>query len=156
MNTALLERTHRTATRRQWPAIAALGVGLVLTIVATIVPFITTDLRDHIRDSYPHYTDARVDNAVTAWLITLTILGVLGVVGWLWTMWAVKAGKRAPWLATALVVLGTGVALTTLLIKDTSGDTGLAPVLGWLEMLPCLAGAVAVALLWSARHEPAR
>ena len=40
------------------------------------------------------------------------------------------------------------VALTDLLIKDTSGDTGLAPMLGWIGILPCSAGLVAVALLW--------
>ena len=36
-----------------------------------------------------------------------------------------------------------------LLIRDTSGDTGLPPLLGWAGMLPSLAGLVAVALLWS-------
>src|SRR5215471_15509821 len=127
MNTALMERTQPIATHRRWSAIAAMSVGLVLTVVATIVPYITSALRDHIRDGYPHYGDARVNNAVTAWLIILTIVGVLGVVGWLWTIWVVEAGKRwAPWAATAMFVLGTSAALTTLLVKDTSGDTGLA------------------------------
>ena len=45
--------------------------------------------------------------------------------------------------------LGTAVALVDLLIKDTSGDTGLPPLLGWAGMLPCLAGLLAVTLLWS-------
>jgi hypothetical protein len=144
-----MERTRPISTTSRRLAIAALSVGLVLTLVATIVPFLTGALRDHIQDSYPHYSDTRVDNAVTAWLITLTIVGVLGVVGWLWTIWIVERGKRwAPWAATALFVIGTSVALTLLLIKDTSGDTGLAPALGWLWLLPCVAGLVAVVLLW--------
>lgn len=145
----LMKTARPTTTPSRKSAIAAMSVGLVLTIVATIVPFITSALADHIRASYPDYTEARVDTAVSTWLIILTIIGALGVVGWLWTIWIVKAGKRwARWAATAMFVLGTCVALTDLLIKDTSGDTGLAPMLGWLGMLPCLAGLVAVALLW--------
>jgi hypothetical protein len=152
-----MERVRPIATPQRWWAIAAMAVGLVLTIVATIVPFLTSDLRDHIEASYPHYRDARVDDAVTAWLIILTVVGALGVIGWLWTIWVVQVGKRwATWAATAMLVLGTCVALSLLLIKDTSGDTGLASTLGWLELLPCLAGLVAVALLWSGRREPAR
>ncbi|MCT2546657.1 MULTISPECIES: hypothetical protein [Streptomyces] len=45
-------------------------------------------------------------------------------------------------------MLGTGVGLTGLLAKDTSGATGLSSALGWAGMIPCLAGVVAVALLW--------
>lgn len=47
-----------------------------------------------------------------------------------------------------MFVLGTGVALFDLLVKDTSGDTGLPPLLGWTGMLPSLAGLLAVTLLW--------
>jgi hypothetical protein len=43
-----MERTRPIAKPQRWWAIAAMGVGLVLTIVATIVPFLTSDLRDHI------------------------------------------------------------------------------------------------------------
>ena len=39
-------------------------------------------------------------------------------------------------------------AVMDLVVKDTSGDTGLPPLLGWAGMLPSLAGLVAVALLW--------
>ncbi len=51
-----------------------------------------------------------------------------------------------------MFALGTAIALFDLLVKDTSGDTGLPPLLGWLGLLPCLAGLLAVALLW----QPAR
>jgi hypothetical protein len=43
---------------------------------------------------------------------------------------------------------GPVVALTALLIKDTSGDTGLPPVLGWIGLAPCVAGAAALVKLW--------
>ena len=82
-------------------------------------------------------------------MIILTVIGALGVVGWLWSIWIVTMRKGwAIWAATAMFVLGTSVAVASLLVKDTSGDTGLAPMLGWIGMLPCLAGLVAVALLW--------
>ncbi|MFF8812307.1 hypothetical protein [Streptomyces pactum] len=53
-----------------------------------------------------------------------------------------------------MFLIGTGTGLTGLLTKDTSGDTGLPPAMGWAGMLPCLAGLVAVALLWR-RPRPA-
>jgi hypothetical protein len=68
---------------------------------------------------------------------------------WLWTIWALK--NRTRWAratATALFVLGTGIALFDLLIKDTSGQTGLPPLLGCIGMLPSVAGLLAVTLLW--------
>jgi predicted permease len=129
--------------------------GVVLTVVAAIAPFASGDLlADHIRDGYPTYTQGQVDTAVTTWLVVLSVVGALGLVSWITTIWAVRAGKRwARWMATALFAIGTTVALTALLTKDTSGDTGLAPVLGWIGMLPCLAGVAVVALLWRGRGQ---
>lgn len=142
-----------TTPRQQQTAIQAMCVGLLLTVAATIAPYVDRAtgnvLADHIRDGYPTYTQSRIDSAVTTWLLILTILGVLGVIGWLWTIWAVKVGKTwAPWAAGTLFVMGTSIALAVLLVKDTSGDVGLAPALGWLGLAPCLAGLAAVAQLW--------
>jgi hypothetical protein len=69
--------------------------------------------------------------------------------GW---FWAIRAGKRwARGAATAMFALGTGIAVTNLLIRDTSGGTGLPALLGWAGTLPCLAGLLAVTLLWRSR-----
>ena len=140
-------------TQHQRPAVATMYAGLALTVMAAIVPYVdhatANLLGDHIRAGYPAYSDAHIDAAVTTYLIYLSVLGALGVVGWLGTIWAVKAGKR--WVragATAMFALATSLALFDLLVKDTSGDTGLLPLLGWVGMLPCLAGLVAVAFLW--------
>ncbi|GGM17928.1 hypothetical protein GCM10010129_72660 [Streptomyces fumigatiscleroticus] len=127
--------------------------GLALTVLATIIPYIdrstTHLLADHIRDGYPSYPQPRVDSAVTTYLVVLSAIGALGVLAWLVTAWAVRAGKRwARPAVTAMFVLGTGVGLTGLLTTDTSGETGLPPALGWAGMIPCLAGGVAVTLLW--------
>jgi predicted permease len=131
--------------------------GLALTVVAAVAPSVDRATghvqADHIRAGYPTYTHEHIDSAVTTWLVILTMVGALGIVGWIWTIWAVRTQKAwARWVATALFVVGTSVALTTLLVKDTSGDTGLAPLLGWIGMLPCVMGSAAVTVLWRARR----
>jgi hypothetical protein len=127
--------------------------GLGLTFVAIIVLYVdhatANVLADHIRAGYPAYTQAHIDSAVTTYLVYLSVVGALGIICWLWMIRAVKAGKRwARGVATAVFALGTGIALIDLLVKDTSGDAGLPPLLGWVGMLPCLAGLLAVMLLW--------
>jgi ABC-type dipeptide/oligopeptide/nickel transport system permease component len=137
----------------QRPALGALYAGLGLSVIVLLVPYVdhatANVLASHIRGGYPAYSRARVDAAVTAYLIYLSVIGALGVASWLGVLWAVRAGKRwARGAATVLFALGTGVALTDLLIRDTSGATGLPPLLGWAGVLPCLAGLFAIALLW--------
>ena len=143
-----------TTASQDRPAVSAMYAGLGLTVAAMAVGYIdhatVNVLADHIRAGYPAYTKARIDTAVTTYLVYLTAVGALGIIGWIWTIRAVKAGRR--WsrvTATAMLALGTGIALTNLLIKDTSGETGLPPLLGWAGMLPCLPGLLAVVLLWS-------
>ncbi|WP_232265443.1 hypothetical protein [Streptomyces pactum] len=140
-------------------ALGAMYAGLALTVLATLAPYAdrgtTHLLADRIRAGYPGYSPARIDSAVTTYLVVLTAIGALGVLAWLTAAWALRAGKRwARPAATALFVIGTGVGLTGLLTEDTSGETGLPPELGWAGMAPCLAGLVAVVLLWR-RPRPA-
>jgi hypothetical protein len=140
-------------TQPQPPGIAAMYAGLAFTVVAAIVPHVdhvtANVLADHIRAGYPGYTDARIDTAVTTYLVYLSVVGALGVVGWLGMIRALKAGKRwARGGATAMFALATSIALFDLLVKDTSGDTGLPALLGWVGLLPCPAGLLAVASLW--------
>lgn len=134
-------------------AVAAMYSGLALTIVATAAPFIdrvTSDsLTAHIRAGYPGYADRRIDTAVRSYLIYLTAVGLLGIAAWLVTIRAVRTGWRwARWTATVVFALATTIALTDALIRDTSGDTGLPPIIGWVGVLPCLPGLLAVWLLW--------
>ncbi|AEG42987.1 hypothetical protein [Isoptericola variabilis] len=141
---------EHTPTRTGRPAVVAMGAGLALTVVAVVVPFLDrTLLADHVRAGYPTFSAERIDAAVSTWLAVLTTVGVLAALSWATAIWAVRTGRRwARPFATALFVLGTAVALTLLLIRDTSGDTGLPPSLGWLGTLPAVAGLVAVGLLW--------
>jgi hypothetical protein len=139
----------RIATHHHRPVIAALLVGLALTIISVIVPYLDrAGMANHIRAGYPNYAQAQIDTAVHAYLIVLTGVGVLGLACWLTTIWAVCTGKRwARWAAAGIFTIATAVALTLLLIRDTSGDTGLPPALGWIGVLPSGAGLAAVGLL---------
>ncbi|MFE6664278.1 hypothetical protein ACFVFH_12070 [Streptomyces sp. NPDC057697] len=148
-----------TKTPHERRAVGAMYTGLGLAVLATIAPYVdratTHLLADHIRAGYPTYGQARIDSAVTTYLVLLSVVGALGVLGWLWTAWAVRTGRRwARPAVTVMFVLGTGMGLTGLLTKDTSGTTGLPPVLGWTGMAPSLAGLLAVALLWSRPRQP--
>lgn len=140
---------HSPSTDRRHVT-AVMYTGLTLTALATIAPYIADNvLAEHIRTGYPKYAPAQIDSAVTIYLVILTAVGALGIAGWIWTTWAVKAGKPwAPWAVTTMFVVGTSVALTGLLVQDTSGDTGLAPLLGWIGLAPSLAGLTAVVMLW--------
>ena len=146
-----------TTAHRERSALGAMYAGLVLAVVALIVPYVdhatANMLAGHLRDGYPTYAPARIDAAVTTYLVYLSVIGTLGILCWVGTIWAVTAEKRwARWIATAAFALGTGIALIDLLVTDTSGDTGLPPLLGWVGMLPCLAGLFAVTLLWKERR----
>lgn len=150
-----------TRTRHERRVIGAMYTGLGLTVTATALPYVDLGtghlLADHIRAGYPAYTQARVDSAVTAYLVLLSVIGALGVIAWLWSTWAVKAGKRwARPAVTVMFALGTSVGLTGLLTTDTSGETGLPPALGWAGMVPCLAALLAVTLLWRRPPVPGR
>lgn len=149
--------TAPTSITHERSTVLAMYAGLALTAAATIVAFVdhaTTDvLADHVRAGYPDYSRTRVDSAVATYLVYLSVVGALGIIAWTWFIWAVKARKRyAPAAATTTFVLATSVALTDLLVKDTSGDTGLPPLLGWVGVLPCVPGLVAVTLLWKDRR----
>jgi hypothetical protein len=148
---------------RSTAAISALYTGLSLTLLATAAPYVDRAagnvLADHIRRGYPTYANHRVDAAVTTWLVILTVIGVVGVAGWVGAIWAVTSQRSwARWLVTGEFVVGTLTALLALLTKDTSGEVGLAPTLGWIGMLPSSAGLAAVWFLWSggADAEPKR
>jgi hypothetical protein len=130
--------------------------GLGLTVLATAAPYADLAdshlLADHVRAGYPMYSQARIDSAVTTYLVLLSVVGALGVLAWLWSIRVVRVGKRwARPAATVMFALGAIAGLTGLLAKDTSGAAGLPAELGWAGMAPCLAGVLAVTLLWRAR-----
>jgi len=144
-----------TPTTHPRSAVAVMYGGLALTVATLVVLYVdqaTTDtLGAHIRAGYPDYSAARIDEAVTLWLVYLSALGALGIVTWLTLARATRRGRPwARWAAPVAFLAGGSVALFNLLVRDTSGDTGLPALLGVTGLLPAVAGAVAVALLW--RH----
>lgn len=142
-----------TTTPDRRPVLGAMYTGLVLTVVAAVAPYLdratTGVMAAHVRAGYPDYAQADVDSAVTTYLVLASVVGGLGALCWLATIWAVRTGRGwASWTATGLLVLGAVLAATGMFTRDTSGDTGLPLPLGSLWALPCLAGLVAVVLLW--------
>ncbi|WP_405149797.1 hypothetical protein OG589_15750 [Sphaerisporangium sp. NBC_01403] len=149
--------TAARSTRRRGRLLAAMWIGLVLTVIAAVYPFVdrttTHALADHIQAGYPSYGAGEIDTAVTAYLVILSVVGGLGFIGWLGTLWAAKAGKKwTRWAATGVFAVALCIALAGLTVADTSGDVGLAPAIGWLQMLPCVPGLLAVVMLWERRQ----
>ncbi|WP_206184984.1 hypothetical protein [Thermoactinospora rubra] len=139
--------TLKTRPRNR-TALATMYAGAGLTVIVTLVPFIDRAvLADHIKASYPAYDSGAIDAAVAAYLAILSTVGALGLLGWLGAAWAARAGKKwAYGLATGLLAVAVCITIAALTVRDTSGDVGLAPLLGWLQVLPCVAGLAAVAL----------
>ena len=135
------------------PTIIAMHAGWTVTasaLAAVWVDHATGNLlARHIQAAYPHYSRAHVTSAAAVYLIYLSVIGALGIIAWASSLRAVKQGRH--WIrpaATLIFIVATGLALTNLLIKDTSGDTGLPALLGWIGLLPCLPGLLTVILLW--------
>lgn len=150
MTATEINQTTRQPQRAALPALWAGLVMSVLTVLAVHVDRSTVDvLGGHIQAGYPSYSAAEVDAAAGLWVTYLTVLGGLAVISWSVTIAAVRTGRRWARGAATLVFLAAGaIAITNLLIKDTSGEVGLAPLHGWLGVLPCVAGLTAVILLW--------
>lgn len=131
-------------------AITAMYVGLVLTLATAILPVFTEgQLAKHVRSVYAGYLDpARIDEAVSAVLTYLFLVPGLGVVVWLVVIWAVRRRKRGARVGATLVLfVAAGLALTNLLAEEY-GRNLLPAVFGVAGLVPCVAGAVAVTLLW--------
>jgi hypothetical protein len=135
------------------PSIAVMSVGLALTVIGTVVPFLggpTGSLvAQHLKAGYPEYGRSRIDAAVLVYLVALAILGGLGVITWVVSMILARTSPRAArWVSTTALVVGTALALFDASIRDTSGDTGLPLSVGLLGLLPSVAGLAAVVLIW--------
>ena len=79
-----------TTAHHERSAVGAMYAGLGLTVVAMIVAYVdhatANMLAGHIRAGYPTYTQARIDSAVTTYLVYLSLVGALGIICWLWTI----------------------------------------------------------------------
>ena len=142
------------STRPDKATTGVMYAGLALSAIAALVPLLDRAtgnlLAEHVRAGYPTFPPERIDTAVTTWLVYLSVVGAIGVLCWFLVIRVVRSGRW--WgrlLATAVFILGLSVALFNLLVRDTSGDTGLPAALGWVGMVPALAGAVVVARLWT-------
>jgi peptidoglycan/LPS O-acetylase OafA/YrhL len=79
-----------------------------------------------------------------------------GILLWLTIIWGVRRHKRwARTVASLVFVVATSIALLDLSVSEHG--TQIFPTLwGILGILPCIAGLVAVILLWSNQNSGAR
>ncbi len=152
----MIKATQTSSVTHQQSTIIAMHVGWMFTIAALAAVWVdhatANALAHHIQVSYPHYSKAHIDSAAATYIIYLSVVGALGLIAWLSSIRAVNQDKR--WIrpaATLIFILATSLSLTDLLIRDTSGDTGLPALLGWIGMLPSLPGLVTLNLLWKDR-----
>src|SRR5690606_38605903 len=104
-------------------------------------------LSRHLEEVYAGY--AASGPAVSMIRIYLLTTGAVGVVTWLWMVWAVRARKRwAPAAATVIFVLATVLASANFFIQEY-GQALIPAQFALAGLLPCLAGLVAVVLLWT-------
>lgn len=141
-------------------AIAAMYAGLALTLIAVLAVVVdqaTSDsLASHILHTYPNYTAAELNRDKGVLLTYMFSIGAVGAVSWLGTIWAVKRRKRwARGTATTIFVLACGISLFNLLVEEY-GNTVLPTSLAVPGALPCLAGLVAVVLMWTGNPGPGR
>ncbi|MGW2223091.1 hypothetical protein ACWCSD_49535 [Nonomuraea sp. NPDC001684] len=131
-------------------ASALLYGGAALTVLVTLFAFAyRSGLAEYLRAGYPELGPGKIDEGVTTYTVILSVVGALGLAGWLVTVRAAGAGRGwARWLGAGLFVVASCVALAGLTVRDSNGEVGLAPLLGWLQVLPLVPGLVAVVLLW--------
>jgi UDP-N-acetylmuramyl pentapeptide phosphotransferase/UDP-N-acetylglucosamine-1-phosphate transferase len=127
----------------------AMYTGLALTVLAVLALVLdlasTGVLAQHLHEVYEGYVSPPDEAAVAAYLFTL---GGLGLLGWLWMLRTVRRQKRwARPVATVLFLLASAVALANLTVREY--DQTILPIqVGLAGVLPCIAGLVAVILLW--------
>lgn len=143
MKTANEQRPTARPIRR---VLATMYVGLGLTLLAVAIAILADhngDIARQLRDAYPDWSAQRISDNRSLVLIYLIVVGAVGAAAWLWIAWAVSRAKRwARLVATGVFALATMDALINLSQpQPTAVDlAGLAP---------CLAGLVAIALLWT-------
>ncbi|GAB3709274.1 hypothetical protein [Nocardiopsis oceani] len=139
------ERTRPAST-------TALSAGIVLTLV--VLAALVADhlalhgIADRVRDHYAPHGTVPDPNLLFAYLYAT---GTIGVLTWFLTVRG--AARRRPWAApaaTAVLLAAFGGALFNLLVSEY-GERILPAPWALLTLVPCLAGAVAVVLLWKER-----
>ncbi|GAU68962.1 hypothetical protein SSP35_09_02060 [Streptomyces sp. NBRC 110611] len=127
-------------------AATAMYVGLALTLVAVVALIVDQAMGDSLtqqfKEAYPSYSAERIGTVKSSVLTYLFTLGVAGLILWPWMAAANKKGKGWSRIAATVVfLLSTFIAL-----YDFTQNFPLFVTLTGL--LPCVAGLVAVGLLW--------
>jgi hypothetical protein len=132
-------------------------VGLVLTVVAAVVPIVDQltvhGIATHLNAVYAG--TGVPPPAASGPIVYLVVLEVFGILAWLVTIQAVRRGRRwARPVATGLLAVATVLAVMDLTASEYGTEPILPLWLGVVGLLPCLAGFVAIALMWRPTRGP--
>lgn len=147
MQQTLEARPHSTTPTSVRRAVIAMYVGIACSIalaVATLIDqTVVGGITDEMWQAYPDYTADEVRTEETATAAYLFATAGLGVVCWLWMIRAAhRAHRGARWVASTICFVAVCLAAT-------NGSIPMPEFLISAAWLPCLAGLVAVALLWT-------
>lgn len=131
------------------PAVTAMGIGLLLTVITltalTIDRVSVHSIADHVDALYAPL-DLHPDPNVLFGI--LYVIGVTGVLLWLTMIWGVRRHRRwARVVASIVFMVSTSIALLVLFVSEY-GTQIFPTAWGILGLLPSIAGLVAVILLW--------
>ena len=131
-------------------AVAAMGIGLLLTVITLIALIIDQaslySIADHVDALYSPFDLHPDPNVLFGYLY---VTGAIGIVAWLLTIRGVRQRRRGVRVIASIVfMLATGIALLGLFASEY-GTPIFPTVWGILGLLPCIAGLVAVILLWT-------
>jgi hypothetical protein len=131
-------------------AVMAMSLGLLLTVVTLVASIIDQaslhSIADHVQALYAPY-NLHPDPSLLFTIVYMT--GSFGIIMWLATIRGVVRQKRWPrYVAVFLCLAATSAALLNLLAAEY-GTRIFPTVWGVLGLLPCIAGLVAVVLMWT-------
>lgn len=125
-------------------------VGLALTLI-TVLALVRDQTSVHSLAAQvdAHYSPFGLHPDPNVLFAFMYVTAAIGMLLWLTTIWAVRRQKPGIRLVASAVFVGaTGIAALVLLASEYEGRV-FPTIWGVLGLLPCIAGLVAVALLWT-------
>ena len=131
-------------------AISALYAAVALELLGAAVPIVDLVTRGalgaHLQALYSPYGVPAPDALVV--VAYLVAVGVVGALVWLATIWVVRRSQRWARVLATVALLGALAMAGADLTVSEYGQPILPTWLGLVGLLPCVAGLVAVVLLW--------
>jgi hypothetical protein len=150
MSTATRPSAARATGSSSRGVVGALYAAVGLELLGAAVPVVDLDARGtiaaHLQALYSPYGVPAPDASLV--VVYLVAVGVVGALLWLAAIRALRRGWRWARLFSTAVLLGALAVAGADLTVSEYGQPILPTWLGLVGLLPCVAGLVAVILLW--------